>query len=389
MFRLDKLRNERAEVTQAMDAIEAGVSARGGDDLNDEEQGRYDALIARAEALDSDIAPLAEKANKLAAGAAVLAGLPAGSPPRPATIARAGTQAPRPSAGEWFAAYAAAQGGDAAAELILRAVADQTTGDITGLLPKAIVGDLIKLADSRRPVFSSFRPMPMPDKGKTFERPTITQRVLVGEQVGEKTEAPSRKMTVGSTPVTKKTYAGVLDVSQQSIDWSEPALIQIVIQDFFDMYAEVSEGLACDALEIAAATTTPYDDTSIGTVLASITTGMTAGYAAAKRLPDTMWLSLDSALTLAGSTNADDTITAISLIKRALADLGFTMNFVVGPQLSAGKMILGSSDLIEQYEKQNGILQALNVPMLGLDIGYSAYLAFFAVAAGFRTLTPA
>ena len=387
--RLDALRRQFDEVRSGIDAIEAAPAGTDGD-LSPDQQAQVDTLFARADDLKAEIEPLAKREQSLAATADVLAKLPGTRTP----IARAGeTKAPDMSAGEFFSLFARAQEGDADATRILRAVDDQTTADVAGLLPTPIVGNLIKLADSNRPVFSSFTSRPMPDKGRTFTRPRIAQRVAVAEQstaytdgvasgtVGqgaEKSQLVSRKLTATGDEVTKTTWGGVLDVSQQAIDWTDPALLDIAIQDFFDVYAEVSEAYACEFLEgLVTSNVSDWDTTDPGTVVASITGGVEAAYASAKRMPDTLWLDLASAMDLAGTTNSDDSITAISMIKRALADVGLNLNFVIGPQLSADTVVFGASGLVESYEKRNGIMQAVNVPLHGLDIGYSAYLAYY------------
>lgn len=386
--RLDALQRKFDEVNSGIEALDA---AAGDDGFDADQEGQYETLIARADELKGQIEAEAKRAKSLTATAKVLADL---NVAKPQAITRAApAEMPEMSAGEFFSLFARAQAGDETATPLLRAVADQTTGDVPGLLPKQIVGNMLKLADSSRPIFASFTSRPMPDKGTTFDRPRLGQRVAIAEQstaytngkasgtVGagaEKKELISRKLTVTSDPVVKRTFGGVLDISQQAIDWSEPALLDIVLSDFTDMYAEVSEAEACGFLQgLVTTNTSPWADTDPGAVVSSISAAVLASYAAARRMPDTFWLSLDSAMALAGTTNADDTITAISLIRRALQDVGLNLSFVIGPQLAPGTRIVGNAGLVESYEKRNGILQAINVPLLGLDIGYSAYLAFY------------
>lgn len=372
--RLDALRRQFDEVRSGIDSIEANPAGDNGD-LSADQQSQVDTLFARADELKTEIEPLARREQSLAATASVLASLP--NAPRSAPIARG--QLRELTAGEYFSAFARAAEGDTdAAAMIARTVADQLTTDNPGILPEPILGPLIKLADSSRPCFASLTSRPMPAKGKTFTRPRVTQRVLVDEQLTEKTQVGSRKMTITGDEVTKRTFGGVLDVSQQDIDWTDPAILQIAIQDFFDYYAEVTEGEATTFLD----TTSPFPTggwtgTDPGTIVSSITAGVTTVYNNSKRMPDTFWLGLDVAMAVAGTTNTDDTVTAISLVRRALADVGLSLNFVICPQFAANTRIVGVSGLIEGYEKQNGIVQAVNVPLLGLDIGYSGYIAFY------------
>lgn len=247
-----------------------------------------------------------------------------------------------------------------------------------------ILGPVIKLADSRRPVFQLFTSRPMPDAGKTFSRPQITQRVNVAQQANELDELASRKMTITGNTVTKMTIGGVLEISEQDIDWTDPAVL-IVVQDFVDYYAEQTEAQAIAALVLAAATS-DYDDTSIATVIDSVMAGVQAVYTSAKRMPDTCWLSLDSMFELAGTTNTTTNVSALTLIKQALADAGVPLQFVTAPGLAAGKKIIGASSLVESYERQKGLLSAPDVSHLGVNIAYRGYAAFFGLAAGFVSL---
>lgn len=182
----------------------------------------------------------------------------------------------------------------------------------------------------------------------------------------------------------------MLELSEQDIDWTDPAILDIVMADFIGYYGMVTEDAACTFLEALAvdAAAGTWVPTDIGTVVASISAGITTVYNAAKRMPDTMWLSLDETMALAGLTNSDDSVTAFTVIRQALSDAGLgTFRFVTGPQLSADTRIIGSSRLVESYEQRKGFISAANVSHLGADIAYRGYVAFNGLAAGFTQLT--
>ena len=75
----------------------------------------------------------------------------------------------------------------------------------------------------------------------------MTQNTLVGPQSAEKAELPSRKMTIGKIPVTAVTLGGYVNVSRQNIDWSQPAIMDLVIQDLAGQYAIETEETAVQA----------------------------------------------------------------------------------------------------------------------------------------------
>jgi HK97 family phage major capsid protein len=373
-------------------------------DLTDSENADIDGLLSRAEQLKPEIEQLAQREQSLQATADILARVNGGTPTSINRAVAAASEGRELSAGEFFAAYFQAyhpQGASAPEEFLDRAAryidrAVMASADAAGILPTPIVGNVIKFADSRRPVFNSMAHPSMPDKGKTFERPRVTQRVTVGEQASEGDTLSTQKMTLTSDTVTKQTFGGYLDLTAQDIDWTEPSALQLVITDFADVYAEVTEGEACDFLEslivagdtaVDGSTYSTYTTTNIGTIVTSYVNAVQNVYARAKRFPDTVWLDLASWATLVGTTNANNDTTAMDLLKRALSDLGADgMRWVVGPQLAANTRILGVSSLVEAYEQQKGLLRAELPSALKVQIAYAGYVAFWGRYEGFVQL---
>lgn len=397
MARIDHLRSQFAEVRAGIDAIE-GKATTEKRDLTDAEQADVDALYARADQLGPEIETEGGKVERLNAAASVLAKITP-SPSAGTVINMRSGAAPEPmTPGEWMALRLRAQGfttpdgesfaPDQAAvnELHMRTVATQSTADTGGLLPVPILGPVIKLSDTRRPVWSSFSSRTMPGGGKTFSRPRVTQRVNVGLQTAELDELASRKMTITGDTVTKLTYGGVLEISEQDIDYTDPSVWDIVVQDFVDTYAEVIEAKACTALIALASTTSTYTATNIGTIINSYLTAVQAVYTASKRMPDKIWLALDAAIGLAGLTNSTTNVSALALLKQALTEAGFNLDFVVAPGLTAGTKIVGSSTLVEGYEQVKGLLQAPDVSHLGVNVAYRGRIAVYGLASGFVSL---
>jgi HK97 family phage major capsid protein len=376
--RLKALREQFNQAKAGIEKIEAAATNEKRE-LTDDEQSQADTLYARCEELRPDIEKLADKERSLSATADVLASLGLSSPNAPATPG-ARREVKVPTAGEWFSTYFRAEIGDTDAvarmEDYLRAVDVQVSADAGATLPKPIVGDILKIYDASRPVFSSLTPRPMPTEGKTFVRPRVTQRVLVGEQLAEDDELASRGMVLTGDDVSKRTIGGTLELTRQDIDWTNPSMLQLAIDDFADAYAEWTEGAACTALVAAATNTSLWTPTDVATIIASITAGVQENYDNSKRLPDTMWLDLGSALDLAAVTNSDDSVTAIEMIRKALQFVGINLNFVVGPQLPADTRILGNHLRIESYEQQLGLLTAEMPSRLKRQIAYAGYLAF-------------
>jgi hypothetical protein len=379
--RLDHLRSQFTEITNGINAIENSAN---GADLTDAQQADSDALFARAAILKPEIEIEAAKADSISATAAVLARIQPST--RPSVVTRT-ADIEIPTIGEVMALHLRAQSGDADATAMLqRAVATQGTTDTAGLLPTFIVGPLVKFIDARRPVFGSFTSRPLPQGGKTFTRPRVTVTTSNAQQVNEFDQPSSTKMTIVGDTVTKNTYAGMLELSEQDIDWSDPAAMQIAIQDFVDQYAVTVEGAACSFLATTASASAAWTGTNIGTMVSSITSGVSAVYTSSKRQADTIWFDLDTYLTLAGTTNSTTNVSAITLIKQALSDAGMAFNIVVGPQLAASTRIVGCSSLVESYENIKGLVSLPDLTKLGVTMAYRGYEAFFGRAEGFVKL---
>lgn len=381
--RLDSLRKSFNDARSGIDAIEnkARSASR---DLSETEQAEVDTLLSRCEDLTPDIEAEGAREDRMSAAASVLARV---QPKATAPALIRAQPSELPSIGQYMSLMIRSKQGDAeATELLTRTVATQTTTDTAGIIPVPILGPVIELADHRRPVFASFTSRPMPEAGKTFQRPQITQHVQVAQQSAELDELASRKMTISASAVTKLTIGGVLELSEQDIDFTDPAVLNIVISDFAAMYGEATEAKAVAALVALASTTTTYTSTTISTIIGSYMAAVQAVYASSKRMPDTVWMSLDSMFTVAGVSNSTTNVTALTLLKQALADAGVGLNFVVAPTLPSGTIIVGASSLVESYEKVKGLLTAPDVSHLGVVIGYRGYMATYGLAAGFTKL---
>lgn len=269
----------------------------------------------------------------------------------------------------------------ARAQEIARALANQVTADNPGILPTPIVGEVINVLDASRPVWASFTQRPMPQSGKTFQRPYITQHTLVGKQTAEKTQVASQKMTVTPISLTKETYAGALDISVQDVDWTDPSILQIVLQDLADQYA-IQLDAAASAL-LAAVTQTEV--LAVGATPQALMTALynAAGkvYAGGKTLPNALWAAPDmwaklgaytdttgrplfSGLAPGGGEGADAT---------TFAGNPLGLQLVVGPNLPVGTMVMGASKYAEAYEDRRGAVRAFEVSLLGWEIGFYGY----------------
>jgi uncharacterized protein len=132
-----------------------------------------------------------------------------------------------PSAGEWISAQL--QGGSYAANFnanIRAAAPDVTTGDLDGILPLPIVGPIYSGIQGLRPVCDAVGVRALPASGKVFIVPKITTHTSISGPQTQNTAITAGQYIVDDIQVTKDIYGGYVEVSEASIDWTAPEVLQ-------------------------------------------------------------------------------------------------------------------------------------------------------------------
>ena len=129
------------------------------------------------------------------------------------------------------------------------AAGDILSSDTPGLLNQNVLGSLFQDLNFVRPVVNAFGARAMPGTpSKTFIRPTITTHTSAAEQTTELTAASATTMVIASNVVTKKTVAGQVTLSVQDIDFTDPAALQLVLNDLAGEVLIKTDDIAADAL---------------------------------------------------------------------------------------------------------------------------------------------
>jgi HK97 family phage prohead protease len=181
---------------------------------------------------------------------------PAAAPTAPvwAEVRRVPTKLP--TVAEYMAAYVrgGAQAEAAAREVaayqahhapIAAAAGDQTVADFPGVIPVPILGPTFDDIAPLRPLVTAIGARPMPGTGKTFIRPKIVTHTSVAQQSTELTGLSSTTMLVDDIVVTKNTFGGTVLVSEQTVDFSDPAALEIIVRDLANQYAIQTGNFAC------------------------------------------------------------------------------------------------------------------------------------------------
>jgi hypothetical protein len=169
-----------------------------------------------------------------------------------------------PTAAEYIAATV--QGGGVLAEMNARiqaAAPNITTTDTPGILPEIITGTVYDSLNPIRPFVSAIGTKAMPQSGGTFRRPVITVRPVVTQQpTGQLNQLDPSTVTVANNNVNKLTFGTFVTMSEQDIDWSDPASISIVLEQLAIAYGQATDNYAVDTCFAAITQTATVTDTT-------------------------------------------------------------------------------------------------------------------------------
>lgn len=306
----------------------------------------------------------------------------------------------RITAGDYMSALMRHRDGDGAAWSRISAAieaenrvnaADQTTAPVPGLLPVQIIQPVIDTLSPIRPLFESLTARAMPSIGNKFQRPSIDKHVAVGEQTKELAAVASQAMEVKLDDVTKRTVAGSLRLSVQSIDWTTPALLDLVISDFAKVYAKWTEQDVSSVFYTNAKGTAVVGDPADPAALNAAFYNATAtSWKAGGIMPNRTWLSLDSWAAIGAQVDGNkrplypffgSAVNALGTLSPAgmLSGGGEVGSYrpVVAPYLPDGSIVVGPSDYYEIYEDRRGMLRVADPSALGQVIAWYGYIASY------------
>ena len=280
------------------------------------------------------------------------------------------------------------------------AAGDILTTDTPGLLPVPVLGPLFQDLNFVRPVVSAFGARAMPNTpSKTFVRPTITTHTSAATQT-EGAAVSATTMVIASNTVTKTTVAGQVTITRQDMDFTDPASMQLILNDLAGEYLIKTDDVAADAL-VAGKTASG----STWTVTAGDPTSLINSlYDAAREIaedsnyfpthlcvsPD-VWEKLGAQLDsnkrpVLGYTT--DGVVGQNSLGR-VGGLGYNtmnvmgLNLVVDNNFASGTMLVVYAPGFEIYEAQQGILSVDNPSTLSRTFSYYGYFSTFVAKSSF------
>jgi hypothetical protein len=280
------------------------------------------------------------------------------------------------------------------------AAGDVLTTDTPGLLPVPVLGPLFQDLNFVRPVVSAFGARAMPNTpSKTFIRPTITTHTSAATQT-ENTAASATTMVIASNTVTKTTVAGQVTLSVQDIDFTDPAALNLVLNDLAGEYLIATDNIAADNL-VAGKTASGSTWTVAATDPSSLIESL---YDAAREIaedsnyfPTHLCVSPDVWQKLGQQLDADkrpvfgyntngligtNSIGNVSGMQyTSMNVLGLTV--VVDNNFAAGTMLVVYAPGFEIYEQQRGLMSVEVPSTLGRTFSYYGYFATFVAKSSF------
>jgi HK97 family phage prohead protease len=177
--------------------------------------------------------------------------------------AQARSHAPKlPTPAEYMVAFAA--GSTAFAELNARisaAAPDITTASTPGILPEIITGSVYDSLNPIRPFVSAIGTKAMPTAGATFRRPVLTVRPVVTQQpTGQLNTLDPSTVTVANNDISKLSFGTYVTVSEQDLDWSDPASLSIILDQLAIAYGQATDNYAVDQLVAGTTQTETVND---------------------------------------------------------------------------------------------------------------------------------
>ncbi len=268
------------------------------------------------------------------------------------------------------------------------AAPDVVTTDTPGVLPKPIVQPVYNSLRGIRPVIDAIGTKAMPASGKVFIRPEVTTHTTIGASNGENQPLDSGTFVVSENQVTKGVYGGFVKVSEETIDWSQPEIVSLILDDMARAYAQATDNVAADNLVTGASTTTNFTVASITdpaewarwmyTAAESILT-------ATKYLPSHLFLSANMWRALGLLVDSSDRplfpqvgpMNAFGAMNPAGTQASaFGLTVVVDANFADDTVIVGVPDGYEIFEQQKGAISAeANDGSLSRTIAFRGYLA--------------
>ena len=314
---------------------------------------------------------------------------PATHPVSPIVYATARKEVPLPTAAEYLSAAIA--GGSAwhqMREAIKAAAPDVITTDTPGILPTPIVGPVYNNFRGLRPVVDAIGTKAMPGGGKVFIRPEVTTHTSMAVQSAENAALQSGTFVVFNNQVTKATYGGYVTISEQDLDWTDPNVLSLVLDDMSRIYANQTDDVAADALVAGATTTRVLSAANLSDpakwvewiygAASTILTSSNGNLPTHLFLAPDQWSNLGKLVDTVGRPLFPQVgpMNAFGSVAPGTSDaVAFGLRVVVDRNFASGTIVVGDASGFEIFEQQKGAISIDNPSTISRTIAFRGYFA--------------
>ena len=296
-------------------------------------------------------------------------------------------EAKLPTAVEYLAAAIA--GGDAwhrMSDALKAAAPDVVTTDTPGVLPQPILGPVYNNFRGLRPVVDAIGPKAMPGGGKVFIRPEVTTHTSMAVQSAENAALQSGTFVISSNQVTKGAYGGYVTISEQDLDWTDPAVLSLILDDMARIYANTTDDVASDALLAGCSQSAVLTDptsaaewvSDIYDAASTILTNSNGNLPTHLFLSPNMFGYLGKLVDTAGRPLFPQVgpMNAFGAMSPGSTDaVAFGLRVVVDRNFAADTVIVGDASGFEIFEQQKGAISIDNPSTISRTIAWRGYFA--------------
>jgi hypothetical protein len=272
-------------------------------------------------------------------------------------------------------------------EALRAAAPDIVTSDTPGLLPTPIVAPVYNNFIGRRPVVDAIGVKAMPAGGKVFIRPEVTTHTSIGASIGEQSPTGGT-LVVFNNQVTKQIFGGYVNISEADIDWSDPSILQVVLDDMARIYSNETDNYASDQLVAGASVTQAFAladiakpevwSAEIAEAAATILSSSNGNLPTHLFVDPTRWRNL---LALSDTANRPlfpqvGPMNAFgSLAPGQVNGNAFGLQVVVDRNFNAATTIIADASGFELFEQQKGAISIDSPSTLSRTIAFRGYFA--------------
>jgi HK97 family phage prohead protease len=310
------------------------------------------------------------------------------TPTSPLLYAQARREFKLPSASEYIAAFV--RGGHDFAQMndnIRAAAPDVVTSDIPGVIPTPIVAPIYNNFQGRRPLIDATGVRAMPQAGAIFIRPVVTTHNSIGTAT-QNTTITASAFQVDDVQITKTIQGGYVEISEASMDWSQPEVLGALLDDMARVYADRTDLVACSELNTGTTNSNNFANASIAdpaywvewmyTAAADILTGSNGNLPSVLDVSPNVWKLMGSLSDTAdrplfpqvGPMNAFG-----SLSPGGDSGFAFGLRVVVDRNITSAGMFIMDPTAIENWEQQKGAISVEQPSQLSRQIAFRGYFA--------------